>query len=268
MKPLDESCPAGEISPAEQGCPAEEAKQADEGYPAEEAIPTEEDDPIGEPISFHGGCPSDEAKSAEKGYPAEEATPCGESYLFDEATPADGYVVEEVTPPEGNFAEDATHIEGYPVEGICPPSALLEEGSFSERTNSMEDSPNDPPPHSPSLQAPIEESTLNPAGHERPTVALKIIHEPKLFTVVVSLESNTKSSILTKAQAVYLEQVAKEEGTAIKNRWDYNLLSVRMDGHEFDLSFYDSEDLTFLIAKISQIIFRYSQSRYCYPCTE
>lgn len=134
-------------------------------------------------------------------------------------------------------AAEEPHLPHAPVEQV---EAGLERSSSVSRP--------------PSPRGLIKESTVKLEGPKEYAIVLKIPHGSETLMTMVCLSSATKTAILDEAEAIYAEHVLQDEpvGKGWRRRFIMGPLTVTIDGHEVDTSTFASEDLTFLVERISK----------------
>lgn len=168
-------------------------------------------------------------------------------------------VADHIIPSAPSLAESDAQIleepiavdDGYsyiPTAEEPPPVPVLEEQVEA-------DSAGPPsvycPPTPPIL---VGASSAEPEDTEKYAVVLKIPHGSEFLMTMVCLGSATRTAILNEAEEIYAERVLKCEPQ--EKGWERTctrrLLTVTMEGHEVDMSAFASEDLTFLVERISK----------------
>ena len=88
-------------------------------------------------------------------------------------------------------------------------------------------------------------------GH---AVTLKIINGSEILRSIVFITASTRTAILDEAIAYYEKHVQDNQssGMVMAKEWDLNLVSLRLDGFDMDMSTYEFENLSFLIETIAK----------------
>jgi hypothetical protein len=233
---------------------------------ADEALSMEHNSPNGDFISLVA---VEHHLTNEEKDPTEDAA--GAEALALEEAPSierDARVADSLD-PDCAVAEDA---DSYTTQMARVDEALLEAEMAADYNYSLsplaaEQSPEPPleqglgkvselPPRTssgPLQSASVSDRPDESHAAEKYMIVMNILDGPNRFTSMVCLDSTTKTAILNEAQTACQRRVAqvKEEQTEGKITYDSQLVSVRVDGFEVDLSTYDAEDLTFLIQTIS-----------------
>jgi hypothetical protein len=179
---------------------------------------------------------------------AEEIPPDSDSAVAEDATfcltPVGGAKMDL---PAASIAVDDECLAAPAAEEPCPEPSTAE---------AREEVPERPPSTCPSPChiASGADPTDEPQATKKYTIGLKIIHDTQVLSSIASLNSCSKTAILNKAQAVCSKHIPqyKRKDAGRRRACDDRLVSVLVDNWEFDLSTYDSKDMTFLIQTISK----------------